>query len=294
MIKTTGNFDKKLSRFEYICFISENLQYIFNNMRLELKEHNKAEINPGFISKTLFDNDFQYTINSLHFLIDGSAELRFNNQKKTLSKGDIFFIGNHVKCDWIYTKPSKEITFLFNLYLGNSKDLFSNVDEPLIIHNRFDTTKKMDNLFNEDTCSSVLKIKNIFMDCLLEFLYINEEEFITNINLSKKYNDIFEYINNNLSINIKINDLKNVTKYSESFFTKTFVKDNSITLKKYVHDKVMAEVEQLLLYSDLPISEISDKFDFCELSYFTRWFKKYKNCSPTEYRKKFKNRKSLL
>ncbi len=294
MIKTTGNFIKETSQFEYICFINENLQYIFNNLRLELKEHNKAQINPGFVSKSLFDKDFQYNINSLHFLIDGNAQLKFNNQSISLSKGDVFFIGNHVKCEWLYTKPSSEITFLFNLYLGNSKDIFSNVNEPLIIHNKSDIADEINTLFDAENCSSVLKIKNIFMDCIMEFLNIDEEEFITNIKLSKKYNEIFEYINNNLSVNIKISDLKSVTNYSESFFTKTFVKDNNITLKKYIHDKIMAEVEQLLLYSDTPVSEISDRFDFCELSYFTRWFKSYKNCSPTEYRKKYKNRKRVI
>ncbi len=105
---------------------------------------------------------------------------------------------------------------------------------------------------------------------------------------------MFEHIDRNLSADIKIKDLKDAMNYYESLFTKTFVKDNGITIKKYIHDKVMAEVEQLLLFSDLSVSEISEKLGLCEISYFTRWFKKYRNCAPTEYRRKHMNRKNLI
>ena len=68
-----------------------------------------------------------------------------------------------------------------------------------------------------------------------------------------------------------------------------FVKDNKITVKDYIHTKVMAQAEQLLIYSEVPISDISEALGFCEVSYFTKWFRKKKNCTPSEYRKNMRS-----
>ena len=117
MIKSHGKQNKLTGNFEFICLRNEDIQFLFNNLRFEIKDHNYAEINPGFISRSLSDKDFQHTINSLHFLIDGEAVLDFKGRKTVLHTGDIFIIGNHVKCSWEYTKPTREITLLFNIYL---------------------------------------------------------------------------------------------------------------------------------------------------------------------------------
>lgn len=288
MIESHGNYNFKIDEFEFTCFRNEDLQFLFNNLHLELKDHNYAQINPGFISRSLCDKDFQHTINSLHFLIEGEAILIFNGKKTTLRAGDVFLIGNHVKCSWEYTKPSKEITLLFNIYLGNLDDLFTSLSKPLILSDRHKITKHSEDLFLENTYSSIFRFKNICMDYVEKFLAVSEIDLTNHISLARKYEKVFQYITDHLSMNLHIEELSKNTNYSVGFFTKNFSKDNGITIKQYIHDKIMSEIEQLLIYTDLSLSEIADKFDFCELSYFSRWFKKYKSCSPAQYRKQLK------
>ncbi len=288
MIKSTGNFIEERNEFEFTSFRSEEFQFVCNNLVLELKDHNYSSIRPGFVSRTLVDRDFQHNINSLHFLVEGSAVLTFGNKKQTLSAGDIFMIGNHVKCSWEYTKPSVEITLLFDLYLGNLDDLFTSLKNPLIIKNCFDDVKKMQTLFEKDTYITAFQMKQLCLDYLIQFLDISGIDLTRHIGLIKKYEKVFRYIRENLSMSLHLDQIASATNYSTGFFTKSFARDNGVTVKQYIHDKLMSEAEQLLIYSDLSLTGISDSLGFCELSYFTRWFKKNKGCTPTAYRKRLK------
>ncbi len=284
--------EKKLGRsaeqIDFTCYRSEDLQFIFNNLHFELKDHNCAEIGKGLISRTLVNRSFQHTINSLHFLVSGSALMTYNGEKRILSEGDVFLIGNHVKCEWEYLEPSLEITLIFNIYLGNLDDLLAFVKEPLVIEGEAEAMQKIHPLFVSEDAVDAMRMRNICFDYITRFLSSNIglSEHISRV---KKYERIFRYISDNLSIGITLSELASATNYSVGFFTKSFVRDNGITVKEYVHDKIMTEVEQLLVYSDVSVSEISDKFGFCELSYFTRWFKRYKGIPPLSYRKKLRS-----
>ena len=285
MLKTYGPISKKWNIPEYESLRSDAFQYICNNLVLELKDHNYSTIQEGFISKTLVDRDFHMRINSIHFLISGAAVIDFEGMKIPISAGDIFVIGNNVRCNWVYTCKSVEITQLFYLQLGNAEDLFSSLKRPLILNNRHYDTQRMQKLFEEETLYSAIEMKNITFSYVTEFMKIAGIDLIGYLDIVKKYEKIFSYINDHLSMRLKLGEIAEDTGYSIGFLTKSFVKDNKATVKSYIHNKLMAQVEQLLIYSELPVSDISEQLGFCELSYFTRWFRKKKGCTPSEYRK---------
>ncbi|MBB2950778.1 AraC family transcriptional regulator [Sphingobacterium sp. JUb56] len=56
------------------------------------------------------------------------------------------------------------------------------------------------------------------------------------------------------------------------------------TSKKYIAHKIAQEAKNLLVFTDLSISEISDQLNFESPSYFTRFFKKSVGLRPKEYR----------
>ena len=285
MLKTYGGISKKLNIPEFESLRSDEFQYICNNLVMELKDHNYSTIQEGFVSKTLVDRDFHMRINSIHFLISGAAIIDFNGEKIPISAGDVFVIGNNVKCNWEYTTKSVEITQLFYLQLGNADDLFSSLKFPLILNSRYSDTLKMQKLFEEETPYSAIEMKNITFSYVTEFLKIAGIDLREYIDIVQKYEKVFSYINDNLSMKLKLSEIASATSYSIGFLTKSFAKDNKLTVKSYIHNKLMAQAEQLLIYSELPVSDISEQLGFCELSYFTRWFRKKKSCTPSEYRK---------
>jgi AraC family transcriptional regulator, transcriptional activator of pobA len=56
------------------------------------------------------------------------------------------------------------------------------------------------------------------------------------------------------------------------------------TSKKYIAHKLAQEAKNLLSFTDLSISEISDQLKFESPSYFTRFFKKHEDLKPKEFR----------
>ena len=287
MIISRGDYNEKIEKFEFLCQRYEELEFIFNNLKFEIKDHNYANIETGFISKTAVSKEFHHRINSIHFLIDGEATLKLDEEIH-LKAGDVFLIGQNVKCDWIYTKPSKEITVIFNMYLGNLDDLFDSLTKPIVLSEQFEAVKQAEELFLQENPISALKLRNLIFEYLMKFLTYTNIDFRRHIEITQKYLSTFNYIADNLSIALSVKEIARHTNRSVGFYTKNFVKDNGITVKEYIHSKVMAEVEQKLITTDESFSQIAIDFDFCELSYFTRWFKKHKNCTPSEYRKKMR------
>lgn len=62
-------------------------------------------------------------------------------------------------------------------------------------------------------------------------------------------------------------------------------KDTGISAKQYIINRLMAEGKRLLLYSELPVSEIAWKLGFNDPSYFIRLFGNKTGVSPHAFRK---------
>lgn len=57
-----------------------------------------------------------------------------------------------------------------------------------------------------------------------------------------------------------------------------------ISAKQYIRHKVMEEAKRLLVYTDLPVSEIAYGLHFSTVSYFIRSFRQYADETPLSYR----------
>lgn len=55
-----------------------------------------------------------------------------------------------------------------------------------------------------------------------------------------------------------------------------------------IHERMVREVSQLLIHTELSISEISYLFNFESQSYFSRFYKRYMDISPSQYREREK------
>lgn len=62
----------------------------------------------------------------------------------------------------------------------------------------------------------------------------------------------------------------------------------NISAKQYIQNKVMDEAKRLLVYTNLPISEIAFELNFSTVSYFVRSFKQCTETTPLSYRQTHK------
>lgn len=57
-------------------------------------------------------------------------------------------------------------------------------------------------------------------------------------------------------------------------------------MQQYILNYKIKMVESRLLHSEMRISEIVEELGFTDESHLNRLFKKYKDCNPTDFRKK--------
>ena len=93
------------------------------------------------------------------------------------------------------------------------------------------------------------------------------------------------YIEKNYWKNIKIEELSDLVGLSVSRFCHLFKKVTNSTAINYLNFVRVCEAEKLFA-SGMNISEICYEVGFSSQSYFNSVFKKYKNCTPSDYQKR--------
>lgn len=85
---------------------------------------------------------------------------------------------------------------------------------------------------------------------------------------------------------IKMREIADHFYLSESYLFELFRKHTNTTIMQFIAELRIRKACTLLRTSDLPISAISEKVGYDDLSYFGRLFKRRVKCSPNNYRKK--------
>lgn len=96
---------------------------------------------------------------------------------------------------------------------------------------------------------------------------------------------VLEFIDNHYNEPLTLTDMSDVLNVNESYFCRMFKKITNATAVQYLNFVRVCKAERLLLSGEKSISEISFETGFSSLSYFNRTFKKFKSCTPTDYKK---------
>lgn len=92
------------------------------------------------------------------------------------------------------------------------------------------------------------------------------------------------YIEEHYSEKISLEEIAAVQRLAPSYFCRLFKKASGTGFVDYLNFVRICKSERMLSHSDKSILEISYELGFSSVSYFNRLFKKYKNCTPSEYR----------
>lgn len=92
------------------------------------------------------------------------------------------------------------------------------------------------------------------------------------------------YIEEHYSEKITLDEIAAVQRLAPSYFCRLFKKASGTGFVDYLNFVRICKSERMLSHGDRSILEISYELGFSSVSYFNRLFKKYKNCTPSEYR----------
>ena len=128
------------------------------------------------------------------------------------------------------------------------------------------------------------------MESIANLQYRMGLDFLNRVNAVNKRTkpkillDTESYVRNNIECPITTQDIANHLYISRPYLSSTFKKLTGSSLSEYIIKEKVNEAHKLLLYTNKPISEISEGLGFSSQSYFTKTFKKFFGITPKQVR----------
>ncbi|MGN1084780.1 MAG: helix-turn-helix domain-containing protein [Lachnospiraceae bacterium] len=104
----------------------------------------------------------------------------------------------------------------------------------------------------------------------------------------EKFNIVFDYIEHNYMEDISLESTAAQIGFSKFHFSRLFRQFTDTSFYDYLCIRRLKAAETLLLDPSLPITEVALQSGFSSISTFNRVFKKFKECTPTEFKEFYK------
>ena len=250
----------------------------------------------------------------LIYCITGSCEALLENTKYMFKAGDLLLINSsevhsiiakdayktgyiviQFEPSLLYTteKSVLEARYIFPFMLSNSpqqrvflKDTLDSTPVP-------DLIKSVLSEWTEQKYGFELAVRaglcNLFVWILreLERRGMNFKN-ICKQNTIKRFQDIFTFVDINYAEDITANDAAKISNMSYSYFSRMFKNITGLSFTEYLNSVRISKAIELLIKTDMSITEIAVETGFTTPSYFIYKFKKQKSLSPKTYRERFK------
>jgi len=92
------------------------------------------------------------------------------------------------------------------------------------------------------------------------------------------------YIHSNYSQELSLDSVASAIKFNKTYLSAAFKKATGDTINEYIYQYRIKMACELIAFSDLPLSQVSNMTGFKHVQHFSRVFKKYMGIAPGEYR----------
>lgn len=96
--------------------------------------------------------------------------------------------------------------------------------------------------------------------------------------------NITQYIDKHMGKDLKVTDIADFCGMSYSYFAKKFQKIYGKSCKEYIEQMRVYKAEELLVFTDFDLTEISLATGFSDCSHLIKSFKKYRGVTPKQFR----------
>jgi AraC-like DNA-binding protein len=146
--------------------------------------------------------------------------------------------------------------------------------------------RKMTDIYNSGIHGKELLLKAYLLEILFTVYSTLEENKSLNISNPgfEKIKKAFDYINENYSQKINVQELAVLCSLSTNYFASIFKAQTGYAPNEYLIRLRIDKARQLLAKNFNTISEISEMVGFGDIHYFSYYFKKIEGMSPSQYR----------
>ncbi|MDU2566040.1 AraC family transcriptional regulator [Anaerococcus sp.] len=231
----------------------------------------------------------------IYYLLDGERIQVINNNILKIKKNEFVIIAPNIKH---YSYGEENVSFdRVLIYFTDDFFISKNIKERFyLLGNNGYSAKESTNtracifdLLNSTPVSKnkieYEKIKLIFN--LLLISIIEHKENIINKNMDMSVLKIMNYINDNFSKDICLDDIAREVYLNKYYMCKKFKKYTSHTIYDYLNTTRLTVAEKQLMETNKSITQISSEVGFNNIVSFNRAFKAKNNISPSKFRRTY-------
>lgn len=132
--------------------------------------------------------------------------------------------------------------------------------------------------------NGISEVRSYEEDIVKQFIKLVKE------NTSAKYShpvfDAMQYINNNLTQKLSLEDIAKHAFVHPNYLSSLFKKETGCSITSFIARRRIEESMYFVAYTDYEIADIASFYHFCNQGYYCTLFKKYLCISPNDYRTK--------
>lgn len=265
----------------FFASYSELFEPLFNNLSIELGEY-------GYFRGTSRWNIIEAPcyFNRLYFMTDGYGMVKQGEKITELLPGNIYLLPPDQQYHLICPDRLEKFYIHFNIKLCRVQDLFLSCNQILQIPWEKPIDPPFSEMENITNICSLFPYHNFIYNTIFDFLqFIPEHQLNQMFYYGLKYKDVFTFIQKNLRVSLTVSEISKCIHYSEYLLSKKFKKDFGFTLNQYLNNELMDYAIHQLYTTSKNIKEIAEELDFCDVHYFSNWFKKRTGYTPSQYKK---------
>lgn len=260
---------------------SETLVKTADLLDIKLRDHGHAKLSKGsYYPRTALP------MSRLYYSLTGGGVLEYGDTSINVVPGKVYLVPANFKFGYTVGANGWEKLFVhFVIQRSDGYDLLSDISKIYEYDYGIEETRELIKMYNSNDTRRSFAFKCRIYETVSAIL--TKEKFVpkSDIAYSTLIQSTIDYVRNNLSIKLSISQIAAEFFISESLLSKRFRDECGITLGKYIDDLVFFSAQNMLIGTNLSISQISEKLGFCDQFYFSRRFRQFAGISPRYYRK---------
>lgn len=238
--------------------------------------------------KSWMFNDVVSSFSRLYFIRSGNAYIERDGHRCPLLPGRMYLIPAGSRYNYVCTSQIEKFYIHFELELLPGVDLFNGLRDYLDAPSPDGCPDSLISLAQNGSLSSLLRLKSIFLDIISGFLEqaVKEKEYGIDYAGFYKQHETLAYITAHLNAGLRVSQISQALGIPRHILSRGFRQDTGIGLKDYMEQLLLQEVKKRLLTTKQPLCSIAEELDFCDAYYLSRFFRKFEQVSPREYRQR--------
>lgn len=241
------------------------------------------------------------------FVLKGSLDVGIENEIYTLEEKEIEIINSNE----VYSFSSKEgdnLVLVLNIdpnfferYYDDAKEIFyytNSSEDDIQTEEQYYELRRYISILLYEVVSKIDDYEDKIEENLLEmmyhllnnfhYLYYEGEGLENDEEQLERYHRIVKYLSNNYMNKVSLQEIADKEFLSSQYLSYKIKDIFGHGFNEYLNQIRVEESTKLLLDSDKNISEISEEVGFSHVRYYNKHFKLHYNCTPMQYRKKYK------